>query len=71
MKFFIIILYNESEDYVRMILSRLRVRVPTRAATKKKEARGIYPNAEVVPGRDWIETEQTIGAIIIILCFSL
>lgn len=55
-----------------MTISRLRVRVPTRAATKKKEARGIYPNAEVVPGRDWIETEQTIGAIIIILlCFSL
>ena len=32
--------------------------MPTRAVSKKKEARGIYPGAEVMPGRDWIAPER-------------
>ena len=31
--------------------------MPTRAISKKKEARGIYPSAEVMPGRDWVAPE--------------
>ena len=40
---------------------RLRTRVPTRASSKKKEARGIYQHAEVIPGRDWITTTTNQG----------
>ena len=42
-------------------MSRTKVRVPTRVTSKKKEARGIYPTAEVVPGRDWNATEENEG----------
>ena len=37
-----------------LCVCRLRVRVPTRVSSKKKEARGIYQHAKVIPGRDWV-----------------
>ena len=33
--------------------SRLKTRVPARHTTKKKEIRGIFVHAEVIPGYDW------------------
>ena len=39
----------------------MKIRVPTRAASKKKEARGIYPMAKVVPGWDWNANEVNEG----------
>ena len=46
---------------ILLLWYRIRVRVPTRASSKKKEARGIYQHAEVIPGRDWITTTTNQG----------
>ena len=40
---------------------RFRVRVPTRVSSKKKEARGIFEHAKVVPGRDWLTPSDAQG----------
>ena len=43
---------------------RIRVRIPTRASSKKKEARGIYQHVEVIPGRDWVTPTANQGTML-------
>ena len=57
----------KTENYIneRNLQSlRLRVRVPTRASSKKKEARGIYQHAEVIPGWDWVSSSLGQGRVL-------
>ena len=37
--------------------------MPTRVKSKKKEARGIYQHAEVMPGHDWTPPSSDGGTL--------
>jgi len=49
-------------EFERMDTPKLRTRIPARLTTKKKEVRGIFKHAEVIPGYDW-QQPQGKGAL--------
>lgn len=42
-------------------MSRIKFSVPPRASSSKKEAKGCFPGAVVVPGCDWVKPQSIPG----------